>query len=231
MPNEALDAVIAAQKLSDSVYDLFSVQLGSTLEQAEIASRDPNIIKQFKMSAGGAVLKFQDKPAMRSDDGAPVKNFLKVNRLDFLLPPETLDPVKALAIPPDVLAAAQRGNLTAKSNLFTLLHGGKPKSEEAATVAKVNALIAGEALSEPVLDNQMVADDATRRANARRDAAHDNNPWANTAANCDAHGRYSAAAIGRQAALVKANLTGAAEIAAAVGSKIGDTTAKRRAAA
>jgi len=54
------------------------------------------------------------------------------------------------------------------------------------------------------------------------------NPWANTPANTDERGRYTASALTRQAQLVKANLTGAAEIAAAVGSKIGDTTAQRR---
>jgi hypothetical protein len=227
MPNEALDAVILAQKLSDSVYDLFSVQLGSTLEQAEVASRDPQIMKQFKMSAGGAVLKFQDKPVMRSDAGAPIKAYLKATRLDFLLPPETPDPVKALDIPEATLAACRAGNLTAKSNLFKLVHGDKPKSAEGASLATVEALIAGTLTeSVPTLDNQM--DDRTRRAGRAADAAHANNPWANTPANCDAHGRYTAAAVGRQAALVKISLQTASEISAAVGSKVGDTTAQRR---
>jgi hypothetical protein len=54
------------------------------------------------------------------------------------------------------------------------------------------------------------------------------NPWANIPENTDERGRYTARALTRQAQLVKANLTGAAEIAAAVGSKIGDTTAQRR---
>jgi hypothetical protein len=57
------------------------------------------------------------------------------------------------------------------------------------------------------------------------------NPWANIPENTDEGGRYTANALTRQAALVKANLTGAAEIAAAVGSKVGDTHAKRRATA
>jgi len=56
------------------------------------------------------------------------------------------------------------------------------------------------------------------------------NPWADSPQNTDERGRYTAAAIGRQAALVRANEKGAAEIAAAVGSKIGDTTAQRRSA-
>jgi hypothetical protein len=55
-----------------------------------------------------------------------------------------------------------------------------------------------------------------------------NNPWSDHPQNTDARGRYTAAALTRQAALVKANEQGAAEIAAAVGSKIGDTTAQRR---
>lgn len=178
MPNEALDQVILAQKLSDAVYELFSVQLGSTLEQADAAARDPLILKNFAMSAGGAVLKFQDKAVMRSDDGAPVKNFCKVNRLDFLLPPETLDPVKALAIPPDVLAGARANNLTQKSRMFQIVHGDKPKSAEAESLATVEALIAGEALKEP-LDNLPPDDDRTRRAARAADTETDrtNNPW------------------------------------------------------
>jgi len=75
----------------------------------------------------------------------------------------------------------------------------------------------------------------TRRARAahtdeiKRGGA--NNPWSDTPQNVDARGRYTANAIGRQAALVKANEKGAAEIAAAVGNKIGDTQPKRRATA
>lgn len=57
-----------------------------------------------------------------------------------------------------------------------------------------------------------------------------NNPWSDHPNNVDERGRYTANALTRQAALVKANLSGAAEIAKAVGSKIGDTHAKRRAA-
>ena len=74
----------------------------------------------------------------------------------------------------------------------------------------------------------------TRRARAaqtdeiKRGGA--NNPWSDSPQNVDRTGRYTAAAIGRQAALVKANEKGAAEIAAAVGNKIGDTQPKRRSA-
>lgn len=75
----------------------------------------------------------------------------------------------------------------------------------------------------------------TRRARAahtddvKRDSGK--NPWAFSLQNTDDKGRYTANALTRQAALVKANLVGAAEIAAAVGSKVGDTHAKRRATA
>jgi hypothetical protein len=75
----------------------------------------------------------------------------------------------------------------------------------------------------------------TRRARAAQtdDVKRDSgkNPWAFSPQNTDEGGRYTANALTRQAALVKANLTGAAEIAAAVGSKVGDTHAKRRATA
>ena len=76
----------------------------------------------------------------------------------------------------------------------------------------------------------------TRRAkaaetdNIKRGGA--NNPWSDAPQNLDRTGRhYNANAMGRQAALVKANLTGAAEIAASVGNRIGDTGPKRRASA
>jgi hypothetical protein len=59
-----------------------------------------------------------------------------------------------------------------------------------------------------------------------------NNPWSDAPGNLDRTGRhYNANAIGRQAALVRANEKGAAEIAAAVGNRIGDTGPKRRATA
>jgi hypothetical protein len=74
----------------------------------------------------------------------------------------------------------------------------------------------------------------TRRARAAetdevKRGGDSKNPWANTPQNTDAKGRFSANALTRQAALVRANEKGAAEIAAAVGSKIGDTHAQRRA--
>jgi hypothetical protein len=75
----------------------------------------------------------------------------------------------------------------------------------------------------------------TRRARAaqtddiKRDSGK--NPWAFSPQNTDDKGRYTANALTRQAALVKANLQGAAEIAAAVGARVGDTHAKRRATA
>ena len=74
----------------------------------------------------------------------------------------------------------------------------------------------------------------TRRARAAetdevKRGGDSKNPWANTPQNTDAKGRYTANALTRQAALVRANEKGAAEIAAAVGSKIGDTHSQRRA--
>jgi len=73
----------------------------------------------------------------------------------------------------------------------------------------------------------------TRRARAaqtddiKRDSGK--NPWAFSPQNTDDKGRYTANALTRQAALVKANLQGAAEIAAAIGARVGDTHARRRA--
>jgi len=56
-----------------------------------------------------------------------------------------------------------------------------------------------------------------------------NNPWSDHPNNVDERLRYTANALTRQAALVRANEKGAAGVAAAVGARIGDTHAKRRA--
>lgn len=58
-----------------------------------------------------------------------------------------------------------------------------------------------------------------------------NNPWSDHPNNVDERGRYTAAAITRQAALVKANHQAAIGIAKAAGATIGMTHAPRRSAA
>ncbi len=57
---------------------------------------------------------------------------------------------------------------------------------------------------------------------------HAQNPWSSHPDNLDARGKYNAKAIGRQCAIVK-NLSEvkAAQIAASVGSKLGDTGPRR----
>lgn len=105
------------------------------------------------------------------------------------------------------------GNMTARGQLVRELG-----ELEAARIAKSYGL---SGIGDTRRAHAALTDDV-KRGNA-------NNPWANTPANTDAKGRYTANALTRQAQLVKANLTGAAEIAAAVGSKIGDIYAKRRA--
>jgi hypothetical protein len=221
--DEGLEAVLAAQRLSDAVYDLFLNELGSTMEQAEAAACNRAVMKNFSTSPGGAVLKFQDKAIMRHDQGAPVKAFLKATRLDFLLPAEVADPVKSLAIPQDILAAAKANNLTAKAQLFTLVHGSKPKSAEASTLATVNALIAGTALTEPVLDNQLTPEDQARARRSAATTAHDSaaNPWGATAWSITKQGevlRMLQKAHGEAEGLKRAE-----QIAAAANSRIGAT--------
>lgn len=73
----------------------------------------------------------------------------------------------------------------------------------------------------------------TRRARtpSAEQKSRENNPFSDHPNNVDSNGRYTAAAMTRQAQLVKANLKGATEIAAAVGAKIGMTHAPRRSAA
>lgn len=55
---------------------------------------------------------------------------------------------------PDLIAKAKAGNLTAKSQLFTALHAGKPRSEEAATVAALDKLLAGDDSGETKRDDK-----------------------------------------------------------------------------
>jgi len=106
------------------------------------------------------------------------------------------------------------GNMTARGQLVRELG-----ELEAARIAKSYGL---SGINDTRRARAALTDDVKRNGDTK-------NPWANTPANTDAKGRYTANALTRQAQLVKANLTGAAEIAAAVGSKIGDVYAKRRA--
>jgi hypothetical protein len=55
---------------------------------------------------------------------------------------------------PDLIAKAKGGNLTAKSQLFTALHAGKPRSEEAATVAALDKILAGDNSGETKRDDK-----------------------------------------------------------------------------
>jgi hypothetical protein len=183
------------------------------------------------MSAGGAVLRFQSKPVMHSDAGAPIKTFLEVNRLDFLLPPKAPDPVKALDIPEAILTAAKAGNQTAKVEIFKRVHGDKPRTQEAESLAKVEALIAGEALTQPTLDNELPpVDDRTRRAARAADISHAANPWAaGPSFNVTAQGKLTAV-------LIKAHgeaegLRRAEAIANAAGTSINSPRTKARASA
>lgn len=224
--DKALQDVIDAQRLSDAIYDLATVELNCTLEQAEVLSRTPNVVKNFKFSAGGSVLMFQNTPVMRSDKGERIRNYLEVNKYDFLLPPKVQTAAKETEIPEALLTAARAGHLTSQGEIFKLVHGNKPRTAEAESREQVKAILAG--TDTAPLNPDLIADDRTRRAQQSAAKDHANNPWANTVANCDASGRYTANAIGRQAALVKASLAGASGIAASVGSKVGDVRAQRK---
>jgi hypothetical protein len=105
------------------------------------------------------------------------------------------------------------GNMTARGQLVRELG-----ELEATRIAKSYGL---SGIGDTRRARAALTDDVKRNGDSK-------NPWANIPENTDERGRYTARALTRQAQLVKANLTGAAEIAAAVGSKIGDTTAQRR---
>ena len=210
--DKGLEEVLAAQRLSDCVYEFFTKKIGSSLEQAEDVTHSPDVMKQFSLSAGGTVLRFQGQPLMHHDHGEPVKNFLKTTRREHFLPLETTDAAKAPEVPETILQAARSGNMTARTTAFKLVHGTKAKSEEAASLAMVEALIAGKA-SEPT-DVDLIPDDRTRRAARATQINHANNPW----------GPGPAWNITRQGEIVKKlGVEAAAGIAASVGSHIGAT--------
>jgi hypothetical protein len=215
--DEGLEKLLEQQRISDAIYAEMLAG-GSSMEQAEAASRIPHIVKQFSFNEGGNVLRFQNAPVMHADKGAKIREFLKVNNFAFLMPPTADDPVAQLDIAPADLALAKAGNLTARARVFAKVHGSKSKAEEASSLATVAALIAAEPLKEPVLDHQM--DDRTRRAAQANEIERGNNPWG-TAWNITAQGRLVAALIkahGEAEGLKRANA-----IAAAAGSYVGAT--------
>lgn len=137
--SKELDDVLLELAKRDRIHETF-MALGATSEQADIAASTPKITNQFQWT--GALLTFQKCALMKADDGKLVKKWVKENKFDFLLPAATPDPIKALDIDPALLASARAGNWTAKSQLFTTLHAGKPKSAIDETQATLATLLA-----------------------------------------------------------------------------------------
>lgn len=137
--SKELDDVLLELAKRDRIHETF-MAMGATSEQADIAASTPKITNQFQWT--GALLTFQKCALMKADDGKLVRDWVTANKFDFLLPAATPDPIKALDIDPALLASARAGNWTAKSQLFTTLHAGKPKSAIDETQATLAALLA-----------------------------------------------------------------------------------------
>jgi hypothetical protein len=204
--SKELDDVLLELAKRDRIHETF-MALGATSEQADIAASTPKITNQFQWT--GALLTFQKCALMKADDGKLVKKWMTENKFDFLLPAATPDPIKALDIDPALLASARAGNWTAKSQIFTTLHAGKPKSAIAETQAVLATLLADTGGT----DADKGKDEPAQKLKGR------DNPWSAASWNVTA-----------QARLVREiGLAAAQSIAKAQGSFVGATKPNRAA--
>jgi hypothetical protein len=112
----------------------------------------------------------------------------------FLVPAKKSEGDHGATLDPDLIAKAKAGNLTAKSQLFTALHKGKSRSEEAATVAALDKILAGDNSGE------------TKRDDKGKFIAHDhaddaNNPFTRAKWNITEQGKIAARDPARAARL------------------------------
>jgi hypothetical protein len=182
----------------------------ASFEQAELGSRNPKVQKLFGISAGGGVVTFQGK-AIGSTEGEgrttveAVGEYLRANKYGFLVGAKEPDPITKLNIDPADIAAAKAGNLKSKGKIFLALHGDKPKSAEAETLAKLDAVLAG---GNVATGEVPAVDAAVKAAND-----HKKNPFSKAGWNVTAQGRLLSA-VGAEKC---------AQIAASVSSHIGAT--------
>ena len=112
MPEKTVDEIVRDLE-RDNLTHRYFMSLGSTDEQAAAASAYAAKAKLFKFD--GAVLSFNEKPV--NDPECGVVEYLKTNKLDFLLPPPKAKDADAPDIDPKLVEAA-RTNLTAKGRLY-----------------------------------------------------------------------------------------------------------------
>lgn len=110
---EKMNEIINNLKRTELVHGLF-VEMGSSLEQAIIASESQKIVGQFDFN--GAILQFQGKSAHRSKQ--EIQEWLRQQHFDFVLPPPTPDPIAELRIDAALLKSARAGNQTDRGRVF-----------------------------------------------------------------------------------------------------------------
>jgi hypothetical protein len=146
------------------------------------------------------------------DADDPVAIGFLSREFDFIVPGKAVEGEQA-ALSANDIALAKGGNITAKSRLFTALHADKPRTEEPATLAALDKLLAGEA--------------SEKKIAAGGDSG--SNPWGS------GPGEFN---VTKQGQLIKMlinahgeeeGLKRAGQIAAAAGSKIGATRPARAA--
>jgi hypothetical protein len=210
--NDALNAITTQNKIAEYAMSV----LGMDERRADVFVKScgdyfewTGVQLMFK-GAGGKT------PAI---DDPKCKSFFE-REFDFLIPPKTAEE-KHAAIDPALIESA-RTNISARGQLFKELHGSKPASAEAETLAELNKLLAkgGDEMSKARTLNEDTGDrkrdDAGRFT---RDPQGAGNPWSLGGWN-----------ITRQGEIAKNDLALAQRLAKAAGSYIGATRPNKAAA-
>ncbi len=215
---ERLNEVINSMKRTELVHGLF-VEMGSSLEQAIIASESQKIAEQFDFN--GAILQFRGKSAYKAKQ--EIQDWLRQQHFDFVLPPPTPDPIADLHVDPALAKQAFLNGQSTAQGEFVRRYGmeaakvhaerfGNPFNGTVGTIGKRGTIAATNDLH----------DDATAKvaaggAAAIRQNAGPRNPWS-----------VEGWSVSKQLSLVKLDPRVAAEIAASANSFIGATSPKSR---
>jgi hypothetical protein len=141
----------------------------TTPEEKELLRKltETNRIAAFGMSLGmdekraeaftkvvGDTLQYDGMLQFKKADGTLVAadtpesiEFCKT-QFDYLIPAKTVEEQQQTEIPAELIGNAQAGSLTAKGQLFRLLHGDKNRAAEGETHAALAKLLKGEAPGE-----------------------------------------------------------------------------------
>ncbi|HXR25615.1 MAG TPA: hypothetical protein VN742_09665 [Candidatus Binataceae bacterium] len=129
---------------------------------------------QFKNSRGQYV----------AADVPQAKGFFE-REFDYLIPAQTVEEQQA-DIPAELVEKARDGSITAKGQLFRLLHGDKPKAAEGETHAALAKLLKGEAPKDG--DGERKRDASGKFVPEVREADA-SNPWSKEGWNLTSQGR------------------------------------------